>query len=139
MMNKRLQRGFSLMELIMVMTIVGIVAVYAGAKWQGDLTLYPKTDQLMNDIRRAQALAMSRGVNFTILTVGADSYKIQDATGVAVDLQPTVLAGVTITSFAFTFDRMGDPGAVTQSVKLSMDGESVTIQVVGKTGVALKL
>lgn len=138
-MKTALQRGMSLIELLVVMTIVGIMAVYAGAKWQGDLTLYPKADQLMNDIRRAQALAMRQEGNYTILRVSANSYRIQDASGTAVDPQPSVLTGVEIGAFSVTFNSRGDPGTANTDFQVSMEGESLTIRVVGNTGVAMRL
>ncbi|MBF0626876.1 MAG: type II secretion system protein [Magnetococcales bacterium] len=134
------QKGFSLLELVMVMTIVGIVGVFAGTKWQGDLTLYTKADQMVNDIRRAQALAMTKnGGNYTILRIGSDSYRIQDSLGVPVDPQATVLSGVTIPNFSFTFDTRGDPGPTTRELQLTQEGQSVTIRIIGNTGAVQRL
>ncbi|MBF0126097.1 MAG: type II secretion system protein [Magnetococcales bacterium] len=131
------QSGVSLVELIVVMTIIGILAVTAGARWQGDLTLYTKADQLINDIRFAQTLAMREELNFTILRVAGNAYQVQDSTGTVV--RPTeALSGVTITPFSITFDSRGSPGAATQTIQLTMDGQSVTIRVVGNTGLALR-
>ncbi|MBF0294811.1 MAG: prepilin-type N-terminal cleavage/methylation domain-containing protein [Magnetococcales bacterium] len=135
----RSRSGMTLIELVVVMVVVGILAVYAGAKWQGDLTLYTKADQLLNDIRRAQALAMSKEAGYTIQTVAVDSYRIVDATGTVVDPQPTVLTDVTITPFAITFNTRGDPGGASVDITLTMAGQSVIDRVVGNTGAALRL
>ncbi|MBF0273394.1 MAG: prepilin-type N-terminal cleavage/methylation domain-containing protein [Magnetococcales bacterium] len=132
-------RGLTLVELVVVMSIVGIIAVYAGAKWQGDLSFYSKADQLVNDIRRAQALAMGKDGNYTIRSVAADSYQIQDAAGTAVDPQATVLDRVQIMSFFITFNGRGDPGAVSQDVQLTLEGQTLTIRVYGNTGAVVRL
>ncbi|MBF0440221.1 MAG: type II secretion system protein [Magnetococcales bacterium] len=131
------QRGASLFELVMVMTIIGIVTVAAGVKWPGDLTLHPKAEQLMNDIRRTQALAMSQSGHYTISGTG-NSYQIQDALGTVVDSLVFSPVGIVIAPFSITFDDRGDPGATNQDFHLSMDGQSVTIRVIGNTGVVLK-
>ncbi|MBF0340942.1 MAG: type II secretion system protein [Magnetococcales bacterium] len=134
------QHGYSLIELVVVMSIVGIIAVYAGAKWQGDLTLYSKADELVNDIREAQALAMTNTPGqYTIRTVASDSYRILDSLAQPVDPQPKVLDGVSISAFAITFNSRGDPGPVTVNIQLAKEGQTVTVRVVGNTGAAQRL
>ncbi|MBF0163269.1 MAG: type II secretion system protein [Magnetococcales bacterium] len=139
------QSGVTLIELIMVMVIMGILAVYIGARWQGDLSFPVKVDQLVNDIRRAQALAMSKDGNYRIENVGSDSYRIVDASGVAVDPQPTQLEHVTFPTFAFTFNGRGAPvngnAEVTtnQELQLTSGTEALTIRIIGYTGLAQRL
>ncbi|MBF0213989.1 MAG: type II secretion system protein [Magnetococcales bacterium] len=128
------QQGVTLIELIVMMVIVGIIGISAGAKWQGDLSFYSMADQLVNEIRRAQSLAMSKEGNHTILTTTSNSVRIQDAVGAAVDPVPTTFANVAIVPFSITFDGRGDPGAVNRDVQLTMEGETLTLRVVGNTG-----
>lgn len=133
------QAGFTLIELVATMVVVAIIGVYAGTKWQGDLTLLSKADQLVNDIRRAQALAMSKEGNYTIRSVSTSSYRILDANGVAVDAKDPELPNVTIDAFAFTFNSRGNPGAVSQDFRLTQEGQTATIRVIGNTGLAIRL
>ncbi|NGZ07588.1 MAG: type II secretion system protein [Magnetococcales bacterium] len=132
------EKGYSLVELVMVMVIVGIIGITAGAKWQGDLSLFAKADQLVNDMRLAQALAMGKGI-YTIRSVTPNSYRIQDANGAAYYPQDPVLEGVTINPFAISFDGRGDPGPLDIDLLLTLEGQTATIRMYGYTGAVRRL
>jgi len=57
-----MNRGFSLIELIMVLTLVGVLAFIAWPRLsQNTLELSSQAEQVASDIRYAQSLSMTRG------------------------------------------------------------------------------
>ncbi len=134
--------GFSLIELILVLLILAILAVVAAPRWRGGaLTLAAGAGRLMQDIRYARALAMSRGEAFTVLRIAEDGYEIQDADGGLFPAQPNPvwLNGLSIAPFSISFDEWGSPGAVDINVNISRGGEDATLRVVGVTGAVIGL
>lgn len=127
------EAGFTMVELIMVMVIIGIVSATVVARWPAGLDLYPAADNLAQDIRFAQSLAMSRPGSFTIAyTANPASYEIRDSGGAVVHVGQ--LDKVTIdTAFSITFDDLGRPSAAT-TIILSGGGNQVQVAVIALTG-----
>jgi len=95
------QRGFTTIELIMVMIIIAVIAVTAIPKFtsMSDVSVGGAAEMIQADIRYAQELAMAehtaKSVNFTS---GAGSYSVDSETQ---DLP----SGVTISNdFTVTFN-----------------------------------
>lgn len=113
--------GFTLLELVFVLVIVGVIAAVAVPKWSSNAHLGLGAEQLAQDIRYAQALSMSRGGGYTIVRTASDTYRVDGNT--------TVLEDVSITPlFNILFDKNGLPPATT-TISLSDSGESVTVTV----------
>lgn len=148
-----LQRGFTLIELVIVMLVLAILAATALIAWPGETPgLYGSMRQLAADIRYAQSLAMSRGqrvrINFQM-----DRYTLSDRTGSSPVLHPVSGGGprllqsgtVLVASNAFlVFDGMGRPyrdaalpGArlgAHATLTLTAGTESISVQVTPDTG-----
>ena len=63
-MKTRSQKGFSLIELIVVIIIVGIISILAIPRWfSGTSTLNNETDRLVNNFLFIQEMAINNGKN----------------------------------------------------------------------------
>lgn len=77
-------QGFTLIELITIILLMGIVAVVATAKWPGDMKDEAATMELKRVLRYAQHQAMTRAFtsgNAWGLTIAANQYTIQRQDG----------------------------------------------------------
>lgn len=92
MLNR--QQGFTLIEAVMVIIIIAILTVFAFSAWQGPtINLGGQAQQLANDVRYAQSLAMTKGQRYRWVKTSANTYQIQNNAGSAI-----LLAGGTTTA-----------------------------------------
>jgi len=126
------QNGFTTIELIMVIIIIGVIAVIATPKFtsMSVVSIGGAADMIQADIRYTQELAMTvyeaKSVTFTS---GAGSYTVDSET-------QELPSGVTISNnFIVTFNSLGEPIAGGgDSVSISAGGENGTIGVTEYTG-----
>ena len=150
-------QGFTLVELVSVLLLVAILSVVAIDQWQGSgINLSAQADQLVNDIRYTQFLAMNRGQRYRI-NFAADHYWITDAGGTVTypfpvngASQVTLNSGITLstTNSFLVFDGNGapyitatSPGTALSSnavITLSADGMTSTLTVSPETGYVVK-
>ena len=157
MMTRR-ERGFTLVELVMIMIITGILAAYAVTRYpsQGAVTGSSQAQRFARDLRHAQMLASTWGRHLVVTVTGA-GYSVACAvagTAPCTGVPAPVTDPVTGSAFSVTlrdgatlagpasvrFDSMGRPstgvapatGATTYT--LSAGGSSWTITVNGVTG-----
>lgn len=155
-LNPACLRGFTLVELIVVIAILGILAVVAMPAFRGaSISHNLQAQRVLSDIRFAQELSMATGMRYRWVRSSATTYQIQNQSGVAISLpaggtQVTLTNGVSfgalgnLPSGLIVFDSQGapytdtaNPGTALSSVAtipLSASGQTFTIQITPETG-----
>ncbi len=155
-MNMIKTRGFTLIELIMVIIIVGMIAIVVTPQWTAtSLSLEYQARQLLEDVRYAQALSIVSGQRYRWVGTSSATYQITNESGVAI-LFPsgsssiTLTGGITISSYTnlpsslIAFDSFGAPYtttaipgtalASTAVITLTAQGATRSIQIIPQTG-----
>ena len=149
-------RGFTLFELIIVILLIGVISVTVAPKWVSTPTnVNYEANRVLNDIRYAQALSLTRGIRYRWVYVSATSYQILNESGVAIILPTggttlTLTSGTTISGLTnlpnnfIAFDSQGIPYttssipgtalAATASITLTGGGATRTVQISPQTG-----
>lgn len=148
--------AFTLIEFTIVLIIVSILSVFVFSSWQGDtISLEGQAQQIANDLRYTQALAMTRGERFRWVRISTNTYQIQNNAGTAVMLARgsgtvTLMGGITFGSFTnlpnnlVAFDGLGVPYTDTSSpgtalssaasISITLSGQTKSIVVTPETG-----
>lgn len=138
MRDIRGNRGFTTIELIIVIVLMGILAVAVIPKMNVDSTAAPATaDVVASDILYTQMAAMSQHVRMSItITTGSPTYNyaVNATTGVgeARDLSQIKSTASVSAGQVLTFNTLGEPELVTSLVTITVtDGtttKSLTVQ-----------
>ena len=136
---QRYSRGFTLIELIMVLVILSVISAYAAARWSpGDSAVHAEASHLARDLRHAQSLAMTGGTRLTFDLLGSGGYQVSNSGGPVTDPASgdpfawSFATGVTRggSCGGIEFDTLGRPwaGGVLMSGSCSyvLSGDSVT-------------
>jgi prepilin-type N-terminal cleavage/methylation domain-containing protein len=117
----RKTHGFTLIEMIFVILIIGVLAVLPIYNWPGtDINLDAQAKLLANDLRYTQSLAMSKSERYSLVGISSTAYQIQNSAGTPITLPSgstteTFNAGLTISGQAnlpdglVSFDGKGTP------------------------------
>ncbi|MEO5333225.1 MAG: type II secretion system GspH family protein [Magnetococcus sp. YQC-5] len=122
--------GFTLLEMIMVVVMLGLLAFYMGMASPNSINRVALARQLVNDIRLAQAYALNYNpsVGASIVSTGSNTYNVCTPTAICTSM---TLGDAIMTSFNLVFDGYGSTSNAT--ITVTMNG-TTTIQVTGATG-----
>ena len=131
-------KGFTLIEVIAVLVIVGILAAIAAVRFTGTSTISVRgaAEMIQADIRYAQEAAMAEHTaKSVIFSNGSSAYTFSPAS----DMDPLgeLPSGVTIANtFTVTFNSLGEPAFPEggQSVSVSDGTNTKTISISNYTG-----
>lgn len=154
--NKNIASGFSVLELILVIAIMGILAFVAIPRWSHNKILVEfEARRVLNDIRFAQAMSMASGQRYRWVRTSSTSYQITNEAGSAVMMPSggtslTLTSGVSFGSFTnlpsnlVAFDSRGRPYttstypgtalASSATIPLTGAGQTATITITPTTG-----
>lgn len=129
-------KGFSLLELVFVMTIMGVLVVVAAPRWPGHLFLQAQAQQLAQDIRYTQALAMNlKDGASSIRSENGNLYTILDQYGNVRYSASLALEGVVLSPFSVSFSSpMGEANQGDTTIRLSLGEAYLDVIVVALTG-----
>lgn len=148
------RKGFTIIELIMVIVLIGIIAVFAATRL-GDVTDTKAgtfVDKLRADIRYAQNLAMTRNQRYRVYFNGsgggapASGYSVvNNSTGetaldpagggnLIVTLNTGNYAGITVSTPAGGFIEFNALGAPTAAATLTISPSGQQVTIAAQTG-----
>ncbi len=107
--------GFSFLELMLVVVLIGILAAYAAPHWNpAESTVVVQADRMMRDIRHLQMLNITQGRVLT-LDIEPTGYSVREAGSVITDpatgepFSITLENGVALSGADTDFDKLGRP------------------------------
>jgi len=145
-----MQRGFTLIELVIVMVLIGILAAYAVPRMNTDFTANNAATELMQAIRYAQQQSMTKtgAASPAGITLSSDGFTFNNVSSSAIEwrlLKPSPSYSVTIApTGGISFDGHGVPNCTgnltdcindtSQAIDVSAKGNTVTIHLEPYTG-----
>ncbi|MBF0368776.1 MAG: GspH/FimT family pseudopilin [Magnetococcales bacterium] len=125
--------GFTLLELVLVMVVLGLLAFSAIPLFPDGVDRVAEARRLAGEIRLAQSHAMNRGERYTILSTGDSSYEIRDSSNNPVAGSTTTLKRGSLSTFTIEFDSFGSPTAGATTITVTDNG-TTQVGVAADTG-----
>ena len=133
-------RGFTFVELIIAVVVIGIIAAVTVSTWPGkQLELSAQASRLASDIRYTQHLATTRSMIFQLVRLDSSRYRIQsmESTPEVIDTV-TLTPGIALDSFENNLIAFGTDGApyITQGIPGEPLTSALTISLSDGTNTA---
>ena len=129
--------GFTLIELVVVLVLLGIISMYAAPKFtgRGGYSEMTARQDIKQSIRYAQQLAMSQTDRAITFVTSVSSIDVRNnGASVGNGYPKTIPTDVTLNSAALTFNRLGATSAATITATGTVQALNVCVN--GTTGYA---
>lgn len=158
-MGQILQPGFTLIELVCTIVLLGILSISAFMIWPGTtINIGAEAQQVADDIRYTQSLSMTQGERYRFVITSSTTYQIVNSNGTAVlnavgsstttlnnQLSFGALSNLPNQLIAFDgngnpYVTTGSPGSallVTARIPINGEGATKTITIAPQTGSVL--
>jgi MSHA pilin protein MshC len=151
-MNYKIIKGFTLIELIIVIMVLAIVSVYCSVLFTNKPNLYAQAKLLADDLRYTQSLSMTHDQRYRFVKLSSTSYTIQNSSGTSIIMPDeansvSLNSGITfgtLTGFTNTivFDSRGVPYAdssttpmsATATIPLNSGSQTISVTINPETG-----
>ena len=137
----RNEDGFTLIELIMVIVIIGILAVVAIQKYPTtEISLATAADMIRSDIRSVQALAMAQYASKTLTFNSSTEYEfpaIGEVGNKTRNFADIFEGGISLSAYpaSISFNSLGEPTAAQDdSITITTGSTIKTLTVLQYTG-----